>query len=67
MDFISSMGAVAITMEGIGPGLGSVGPMNNFAMVPDAGKWVLSILMLLGRLELFTFLIIFAPSFWKNQ
>ncbi|MGQ1910403.1 TrkH family potassium uptake protein [Marinifilum sp. RC60d5] len=67
MDFISSMGAVATTMGGIGPGLGMVGPMNNFSLVPDSGKWILSFLMLLGRLELFTFLIVFAPSFWKNQ
>lgn len=67
MDFISSMGAVATTMGGIGPGLGTVGPMNNFAQVPEAGKWILSFLMLLGRLELFTVLIIFIPSFWKNQ
>ncbi|RUT77791.1 TrkH family potassium uptake protein [Ancylomarina longa] len=67
LDVTSSMGAVATTMGGIGPGLGSVGPMNNFAAVPDAGKWVLSFLMLLGRLELFTVLIIFVPSFWKNQ
>jgi len=67
LDFISALGAVATTMGGIGPGLGTVGPMNNFAQVPDAGKWILSFLMLLGRLELFTFLIIFVPSFWKNQ
>ncbi len=67
LDFTSSMGAVATTMGGIGPGLGSVGPMNNFAEVPFLGKWLLSFLMLLGRLELFTFLIIFMPSFWKNK
>lgn len=67
LDFVSAMGAVATTMGGIGPGLGMVGPMNNFSLVPDSGKWILSFLMLLGRLELFTFLIIFTPSFWKNQ
>ncbi len=67
LDLISAMGAVATTMGGIGPGLGVVGPMNNFASVPEVGKWVLSFLMILGRLELFTFLIIFVPSFWKNQ
>jgi trk system potassium uptake protein TrkH len=66
MDFVSSLGAVATTMGGIGPGLGSVGPVNNFAEVSLIGKWVLSLLMLLGRLELFTVLIIFAPSFWRN-
>ncbi|BAX80871.1 TrkH family potassium uptake protein [Labilibaculum antarcticum] len=67
LDLISAMGAVATTMGGIGPGLGVVGPMNNFASVPEVGKWILSFLMILGRLELFTFLIIFVPSFWKNQ
>lgn len=67
MDFISSMGAVATTMGGIGPGLGTVGPVNNFAHLPELAKWVLSFLMLLGRLELFTLLIIFMPIFWKNQ
>ena len=67
MDFISSMGAVATTMGGIGPGLGTVGPINNFAHLPELAKWVLSFLMLLGRLELFTLLIIFMPIFWKNQ
>ncbi len=67
MDLISAMGAVATTMGGIGPGLGSVGPMNNFSLVPEVGKWILSFLMILGRLELFTFLIIFVPSFWRNK
>ncbi len=67
LDFISAMGAVATTMGGIGPGLGKVGPVDNFAMLPNAAKWVLSFLMLLGRLELFTLLIIFVPAFWKNR
>ncbi|WP_421920391.1 TrkH family potassium uptake protein [Marinifilum sp.] len=67
LDFITAMGAVATTMGGIGPGLGKVGPVDNFLMLPDMAKWVLSFLMLLGRLELFTLLIIFVPAFWKNQ
>lgn len=67
LDFISAMGAVATTMGGIGPGLGKVGPVDNFAILPNAAKWVLSFLMLLGRLELFTLLIIFVPAFWKNR
>lgn len=67
LDFISSMGAVATTMGGIGPGLGKLGPVDNFASLPIMAKWVLSFLMLLGRLELFTLLIIFVPAFWKNQ
>ncbi len=67
MDMDSSMGAAATTMGGIGPGLGTVGPMNNFAAVPEGAKWVLSFLMLLGRLELFSVLILFSPEFWKNS
>jgi trk system potassium uptake protein TrkH len=66
LDMESSMGAVAATLGNIGPGLGSVGPIENFANVPGLGKWVLSFLMLLGRLELFTVLIVFAPAFWKK-
>ncbi|MCW3807635.1 TrkH family potassium uptake protein [Plebeiibacterium marinum] len=67
LDMDSAFGAVATTMGGIGPGLGVVGPMNNFFAIPGAGKWILSVLMLLGRLELFSVLILFAPSFWKNK
>lgn len=67
MDMDSAMGAAATTMGGIGPGIGSVGPVDNFFAVPQAGKWVLSLLMLLGRLELFTVLILFSPHFWKNN
>lgn len=67
LDMDSAMGAVATSMGGIGPGLGSVGPVNNFFDVPEIGKWVLSFLMLLGRLELFSVLILFSPDFWGNR
>ena len=67
LDTTSAMGAVATTMGGIGPGLGSVGPASNFAALNLTGKWVLSALMLLGRLELFAVLILFTRTFWKNQ
>ncbi len=63
----SSVGAVATTMGGIGPGFGSVGPSLSFHSVPDSGKWVLSFLMLLGRLELFAVLILFSKVFWRNE
>ena len=66
LDIDSSMGAVIASLGNIGPGIGSVGPMDNFAHIPDAGKWFLSFLMMLGRLELFTVMIIFTPVFWKN-
>jgi trk system potassium uptake protein len=65
-DLSSSMGAVAACLANIGPGLGATGPSTNYSSVPELGKWVLSVVMLLGRLELFTIIILFSPSFWKN-
>ncbi len=66
LDLNSAMGGVISCLGNIGPGMGSLGPMDNFANVHDAGKWVLSFLMLLGRLELFTIMIILTPLFWKR-
>jgi trk system potassium uptake protein TrkH len=66
LDLESSFGAVAATLGNIGPGLGSVGPTDNYAHIPVLGKWVLSFFMLAGRLEIYTVLILFAPSFWKK-
>ena len=68
-DFESSLGAVAATLGNIGPGLGAVGPgdAQNFAQIPDGGKWFLSFLMLLGRLVLFTVLMLFSPFFWRDN
>ena len=66
LDFDSAMGSVIASLGNIGPGIGSVGPMDNFAHIPNLGKWFLSFLMLLGRLELFTVMIIFSPVFWKK-
>jgi trk system potassium uptake protein TrkH len=65
MDFDSSLGAAATSLGNVGPGIGAVGPMNNFSEIPTAAKLFLPFLMLLGRLELFTILILFAPHFWK--
>ncbi len=65
-DFQSSVGAVATCLGNIGPGLGNVGPSESFFHVQPAGKWFLSFLMLLGRLELFTVLVLFSPAFWKK-
>lgn len=67
LDFPTSLSAVATSLGNVGPGIGDVGPVNNFSAVPPVGKWVLSILMLLGRLELFTVLILFTPFFWKRE
>lgn len=65
-DLPTSVGAVATSLGNIGPGLGSVGPADNFSAISDFGKWFLSLLMLVGRLELFTVLVIFTPAFWKD-
>jgi trk system potassium uptake protein TrkH len=66
LDLKSSMGSVAACMANIGPGLGQTGPAGNYSEITVFGKWLLSFLMLLGRLELFTVLIIFTPYFWKR-
>ena len=65
VDFITAIGSVAATLGNIGPGIGDVGPASNFSSIPDAGKYFLSLLMLIGRLELLTFLLILTPAFWK--
>ena len=66
LDLVSAAGATIATMGNIGPGLGSVGPADNYAHIHTAGKYVLSFCMLLGRLELYTVLILFSPNFWKG-
>ena len=66
VDLVTAMGAAATCLGNVGPGIGSVGPIANFAYMPIVGKWILSLLMLLGRLELFTVLILFTPFFWRK-
>ena len=66
LDLVSAAGATIATMGNIGPGLGSVGPTDNYAHIHATGKYVLSFCMLLGRLELYTVLILFSPNFWKR-
>ena len=66
VDFITSFGAVAATLGNIGPGFGAVGPVENFAGLPVAGKWLLIWCMLLGRLEVFTVIILLVPEFWRK-
>ena len=66
MDAQTSLGSVLATLGGIGPGIGEVGQASNFAIIPDAGKIYLSFIMVIGRLELLTFLVLFTPHFWKN-
>ncbi len=66
LDLVSAAGATIAAMGNIGPGLGSVGPTDNYAHIHTVGKFVLSFCMLLGRLELYTVLILFSPNFWKG-
>lgn len=65
-DFLTSIGSVAANMGGVGPGIGSVGPASNYAHIHDAGKIILSFLMIIGRLELTTVLILFTRIFWQR-
>lgn len=67
LDLSTSMGAVATTLGNVGPGIGDLGPMDNFSGLPSLTKWFLSFLMLVGRLELFTVLILFTPYFWRSN
>ena len=66
LDFETSVGSVAASIGNIGPGIGGVGPAENYAAIPLVGKWFLAFLMLIGRLELFTVLILLSPAFWKR-
>ncbi len=67
LDFITAISGAATSISNVGPGLGSViGPNGNFSSLPDVSKWILTIGMILGRLELFAILVLFLPSFWRN-
>ncbi|UCH21355.1 MAG: TrkH family potassium uptake protein [Deltaproteobacteria bacterium] len=66
MDYVTGMSSVIATLMNIGPGFGTVGPSENYAHISDVGKWFLSWNMLVGRLEMFSALVIFYPSFWKK-
>ncbi len=67
LDFITSISGAASSLSNVGPGLGSeIGPNSNYSGLPDQSKWLLSVGMILGRLEIFAILIIFLPSFWRK-
>jgi trk system potassium uptake protein TrkH len=67
LDFITSISGAATSISNVGPGLGTIiGPNGNFSSLPDISKWILSLGMILGRLELFAILVLFLPSFWRN-
>jgi len=67
IDFISAIGLSASSLGNIVPALGNFGPVNNYAALPPLAQWWSSFLMLIGRLELFTVLILFTPFFWRNR
>ncbi|MGB2685335.1 MAG: potassium transporter TrkG [Olleya sp.] len=67
INFESSIGIAASSLGNVGPALGQFGPVNNYAALPAVGKWWCSFLMLIGRLELFTVLILLTPFFWRNR
>ena len=67
LDFITSISGAATSISNVGPGLGPIiGPNGDFSSLPDISKWILTIGMILGRLELFAILVLFLPSFWRN-
>lgn len=66
LDLLSAFGATISCIGNIGPAFGTFGPAENYAHVPVLGKWVLSLLMMAGRLEIFTVLVLFAPAFWRR-
>jgi len=66
LDVITSFASVAATIGNVGPGFGLVGPTGNYLAVPDLGKWVLTFCMLLGRLEIYTVIILLAPAYWRK-
>jgi trk system potassium uptake protein TrkH len=67
LDFMTSVGGAASSLGNVGPAFGKLSPVNNFDSLPAIGKWWSAFLMLLGRLELFTVLILFTPYFWRTN
>ncbi len=66
LDMITAVSSVAASIGNIGPGLGSVGPTLNYLGIPETGKWILIFCMLLGRLEIYTVIVLLAPEYWRR-
>ena len=67
LDFITALSGAATSISNVGPGLGNlIGAEGNFATLPDLAKWIMAFGMLLGRLELFTVLVMLNPGFWRR-
>ena len=67
LEMTEAMGIAVSSIGNVGPGFGSFGPAYSWSALPEIGKWVSSFLMLIGRLELFGILLMFAPSFWEKR
>lgn len=67
LDYVSAIGGAASSLGNVGPALGVLGPVNNYDVLSDVAKWWSAFLMLIGRLELFTVLILLTPFFWRNR
>jgi trk system potassium uptake protein TrkH len=65
VDSLSAFSGSAAAMGNVGPGFGVVGSMGNYSLIPEAGKWILSATMLLGRLEIFGLILFFMAKWWK--
>lgn len=66
MGFLESLGSMITCISDVGPGLGTTGPAYSYSSIPAFSKWFLSLVMLIGRLEVFTVLVVFTPVFWKK-
>jgi trk system potassium uptake protein TrkH len=66
LDVLTSFAAVLACVSNIGPGLGDVGPTDNYSFVPDEAKWILVLCMVMGRLEIYTVMALLIPEFWKK-
>jgi trk system potassium uptake protein TrkH len=66
LEIVTAFSAVVATLNNIGPGLGAVGPTNNFSSLTDFETWICSFAMVLGRLEIFTLLVVLTPAFWRK-
>ena len=66
LDMVSSFTSVAACIFNVGPGFGIVGPVDNYQAIPFIGKWVLIFCMLLGRLEIYTVIVLLMPEYWRK-
>ena len=66
LDFLSAFTGVIASINNAGPGLGVVGPHRHYGVLDDLQTWILSLVMILGRLEIFTVLVLFTPAFWRK-